>query len=180
MVIEYELTKEDVLALSIYHSEHQPHAQRTRLIRRIAGSLFIVGIILTTMTIARKSATEWTPMSLLSFLIVCIAFTLIIFQPAIIKRWLIRIAVAKADREGRFKLSLGKQELTLTPEALIWKTPISESKTSWSAVEKIVETEQHVFIYTSAVAALVVPQRAFPDESAYREFVETARRFHGV
>lgn len=71
------------------------------------------------------------------------------------------------------------RELTLTPEKIIDTTPARRREIEWRAIEKIVTTEDHVFIYDTAVSAFVIPRRDFASDDAFWQFVREARAYHG-
>jgi hypothetical protein len=48
----------------------------------------------------------------------------------------------------------------------------------WSGVERVAATDKHAYIYTSALAAIIVPARAFAGASEFEEFVRLARGYH--
>jgi hypothetical protein len=51
------------------------------------------------------------------------------------------------------------------------------TEVSWSAVERIDTTGEHLIITVRAKGYLFVPRRAFADDGAFALFVETARRY---
>ncbi|MCM8789509.1 MAG: YcxB family protein [Candidatus Omnitrophica bacterium] len=80
-------------------------------------------------------------------------------------------------KEGKNKGVFCKHEITLSPEGIAESSEVAKANISWIAVEKIDLTDKYIFIYTSAASTIVVPKRAFSDESKYREFFETAKRY---
>jgi hypothetical protein len=75
------------------------------------------------------------------------------------------------------KLFFHKRRLLITPESVTQETPDSTLKITWRSVERIGQTADHAFIYISKVEAFVLPRHAFSQESDFREFVDTARRY---
>ena len=66
--------------------------------------------------------------------------------------------------------------MEITPEGLLSRTPVSESRVAWSAFEKLVSTDAHTFIYMQTVGAHIVPHAALtPEELArFREALDDA------
>src|SRR5205807_312657 len=93
-------------------------------------------------------------------------------------RLLARRGVRQMLREGNNVRILEPQRLTLTPEGVTHTSALAANFADWSAVEKVVATADHAFIYTMTNAAYVVPRRAFEGEREFLDFVETARRYH--
>lgn len=71
------------------------------------------------------------------------------------------------------------RELTLTSERIIETTTARRREIEWRAIEKIVTTDHHLFIYDTAVSALVIPRRDFSSDDAFWQFVRQAREYHG-
>jgi hypothetical protein len=67
-----------------------------------------------------------------------------------------------------------RQELTLRPDGIAWRSAVGDGRVAWTAVRDIVDDGQHAFIFVDDVAGMVVPMRAFPSAEEYRRFVDTA------
>jgi hypothetical protein len=48
----------------------------------------------------------------------------------------------------------------------------------WPAIERVAETDDHAFLYTNPVRAIIVPRRIFADGWRFTEFVDLARRYY--
>jgi hypothetical protein len=75
------------------------------------------------------------------------------------------------------RAGVGQHHLTLAGDGITDRSSYGESKTAWGDVEQVAVTRDHVFLYTSATAAHVVPRRAFADPAALKQFVATAREY---
>jgi hypothetical protein len=69
---------------------------------------------------------------------------------------------------------LGPHTVELTDEGVVERTPVRELKVKWEAVEKVASSPEHLFLWTSAFSALIVPRRAFADEDALKAFAAHA------
>jgi len=77
------------------------------------------------------------------------------------------------DRNGTF---LSPTDIELAPDGIRWKSERGEGRTAWNAVNRIVETKSHIYLFIDRAAAHVVPKRCFSSEAAALEFAEDARR----
>lgn len=77
--------------------------------------------------------------------------------------------------EGENQAIFGPRELEITPEYLVTRSKVHEFVIRWSAVEKIVETLDHGFIYWCGVAAHHIPKSQLSKEE-YRAFMDAARK----
>jgi hypothetical protein len=87
-------------------------------------------------------------------------------------RWINTRQARKLLKEGDNKAVLGHHELSLSPEGIFVRTQTSESKTSWSAITKVLQNDQYVFLYVSSINAFVIPKKAFANESTLQEFLD--------
>lgn len=60
----------------------------------------------------------------------------------------------------------------------IFLSELGQSTTAWKAVEKVAAVDGGIYIYTSALAAVIVPRRAFASQLEFDEFVRMAGAFH--
>ncbi len=81
-------------------------------------------------------------------------------------------------REGRNRILFGKQRVTLSPDGITKSGELDETRIAWPAVERVIKDREHVFIYTSALTAFIVPRRAFADLVGFDEFAMKAVRCH--
>ena len=72
--------------------------------------------------------------------------------------------------EGRNQSLVGQHLLQVDSDGLLWRSPGTEGKVKWSAIEKVESSEEHTFVYLNAVMAVVIP-RAGVRSGVYEEFV---------
>ncbi len=113
-----------------------------------------------------------------SYYLLFLAIFWVIFMPWSYKRS-IKKYVRRMYSEGKNKRLICKHKLSIAPEGIVETTDIGEASIRWSAVEKVESSDKYIFIYTSAVGAIIVPRGAFPDDSKYSEFIETVKRYRG-
>jgi hypothetical protein len=54
---------------------------------------------------------------------------------------------------------------------------MAESKTSWAAVQQVAEGEKHLFLFTSAMHAIVIPKTVFKSDEVKQEFVRLVESY---
>lgn len=85
--------------------------------------------------------------------------------------------IEKIKKEGRLPFE-SETTVTFDDQGIIEKSSNAETKTSYSVVEKIAETKQAIYIYMSAVQAIIIPTSYFDSEEDKDElikFIETKR-----
>ncbi len=163
--VAYEVTLEDVTAFALFHHAHSPHLKRRRRILQVglAGVMVLVAAVV--------AAVAKAPLLGIVGLAFAVAFYFMF--PKRYERGL-RDSVAKMYAEGKNLDVLGKTKLVMDDDFILESTPTRDVRTRWSAVEGVVETEQHVFVYVTGSTALVVPRRDVP-EPLLAQFVERVR-----
>lgn len=152
MKLEYEITKQDYIDFNIYHMNHSITMKRSLFIQR-----FFIPIIFLILPIFLVKITD-TPL-LYWFGVFIISFVLwIIYYPKFFKKSVER-NISKMLEEGKTTGILGNHIFLYTEEGVVDKTEFSE--TSYNLIEKVVESEAHIFIYVSAVMAYIIPIRIF-------------------
>jgi hypothetical protein len=72
---------------------------------------------------------------------------------------------------------IGRRRLTLSPEYVVYSTPLSQTITRWAAVESISCEPKAIYLRLAQIQAIVVPRHAFGDESQYLKFAQAAMDF---
>jgi hypothetical protein len=170
MVVEFENTLDDVLALNIYHHQQSPKARRTHRLLQFGPAAILVLVFLGQMLFTRSS-----PVSSLPWLMFAVVWTL--FVPFMLRRSM-RKRVLQLFAEGKSKGMLGSHKLSLTSTGVTDKTGFGTTETAWRNVRKVVSTNEYVFIYISDTAAHIVPRRAFADAERFHEFRDTVIRHY--
>jgi branched-subunit amino acid transport protein len=170
MVVEFENSLDDVLALNLYHYEQSPGARRTRRLLQFGPPAILVAIFL-----GQLLFTGASPISSLPWLMFAVVWA--VFVPYMLRRSM-RKRVMQLFVQGQSKGIVGNHTLTLTSKGVTDKTGFGKTETIWRDIWKVVATNQYVFIYLSDTAAHIVPRRAFPDELKFEEFRDTVIRYY--
>jgi len=174
---EFELTLDDVRAFNVYHHRHSPAARRQYL-----RSWFIPAFLLLLACVGiwwladRKQGTP-----LRTFLDLLPLFSggplYLLYFPWAYRRRL-RKTVADMASEGENRGLFGRHRVTISAEGVAESGEFRQSLTSWRAVERVAVSDQHAYIYTNAMAAIIIPRRAFAGPAEFEEFVRTATEYH--
>ncbi len=166
MNIDYERTIDDIIEANLFHASHSPSIKKQLLFARIVITVFI---ILTALTVSYIEENRFTLFSLiLSIFAGVLIFAL---YPRMNHKASIR-RLKKLLNEGNNKAMLGHQIISLTPECIYSKTQAGESKINWLTINKVMQNDKYVFLYTSSINALVIPKTAFPSEREQEFFLE--------
>ncbi|MFH1926905.1 MAG: YcxB family protein [Chloroflexota bacterium] len=170
MDIEYEISTDDLVAFHLHQNEHSLAFRGCRW-----GFQLVIGLITAAGSVIYFIVGDY----LMALLWLVAAVLLVALAPRVL-RGSIKRQIVRLYRRGKHRGCVGSHRLSLTPEAMVDATEESESRVLWSSVEKIAATDEHLFIYTSAETAIVVPKRAFSDDVGWAEFSETARQYRNA
>jgi hypothetical protein len=172
MQVEYDLTAADLAA---FHWRAQYESAAARRMRWLGiGGLFA---ILATLSIVPAMTTEGFQMTWIAWIPVTVVFPIVAVLHWIWFRWVLRRVIAKLiRREQPEKGQLGRHRVVLSDEGVIESTAVGESRTTWAGIDRVEESDDYIFIYTSPSAAHVIPKRAFSGPEAATFFQEARRR----
>jgi hypothetical protein len=167
MTADFELTSDDLVAFVTFCNNRSPTAQRQRIGCAILGFLAVSAlpalILLTTARPRLETAFDIWPLLLGPVLFV------LFLRPFF--RWSFRRNLRRMFAEGESKGYFGPCSLSIAAEGVVETKSSGESIRKWAAISRIVVTSQHVFIYSSALEAFILPKRAFDDDGDCQEFV---------
>jgi len=167
MVVEYERTLDDLIWFNQFHIAHSPSIKRQILLWRISFSLLTVFLSLGVMYLISRNK----PLSYLAYTISVIGgFFIFLIYPSLNRSSIIR-RTRKLLSEGDNKPILGHQTITVLPEGLFCKTYSGESRLNWSSIHKIEGDKTYIFLYISAINAIIIPKRAFLTKKSEEEFM---------
>lgn len=170
MDIEYEISTDDLVAFHLHQNEHSLAYRGCRWGFQLGfGLITAAGSVIYFIVGDHLMASAWLVAAVL----------LVALAPRVLRGSLKR-QIVRLYRRGKHRGGLGTHRLSLAPEALVDSTEGSESRVLWSDVEKIAATDEHLFLYTGAETAIVVPKRAFSDDAGWAEFSETARQYRNA
>jgi hypothetical protein len=178
MEVEYELTPEDLKALNRHHQKNPIVPPRGRFTGVVVWIVCIVGVA-GFLTLRRLFFLPELDLFLNMAPGVGLGMLLALVGIFLFLRLMQPNATRKVLQEGRnAEKALGWRRLTIDPHAVRTTSAFSASSFYWEGVEAVSVSQDHVFIYVTTRVAYVVPRRAFPDDRAFEDFVEMARRYY--
>lgn len=177
MTVEYEMTPDDWVAFNLYHHRRSPTARR-RYLRSwfFAAGVWLLGCLALWHLADRGRGTPLQTFLALLPLFIAVPIYLV-WYPWAYRRNL-RRTVAGMVSEGRNRRLFGRHRVTISPRGIAECGEFGESTTAWQAVERVVSAGEYAYVYLNAVAAIVVPRRAFADPEEFDKFVRTAQEYH--
>lgn len=171
MKIDFILTKEDYIAYNIHHIEHSPSMRKSLNIQRYGLAMIFLVFPFIIASLTSIPLPVWLVVYGTVF-IVWIKFYPKYFISSTKKR------IVRLIEEGNSANLLGERSILLTEDGVEEISPQGESRTTWGSIEKIDETEDYIYIYTSPINAYLVPTRAFEGTAQKSEFLQLLRN-HG-
>jgi hypothetical protein len=171
--VEYDFAAGDFIAFNLHHLEKSP---TQRWVYRLGDVVTVMFWGCVTLMLALRG---W-PVSLSGWgYVVGYAVALLVSLPLVRRLlrayfgWWIRRMLAEGANRGMFC----RHRLGLTPERLWDATEMVEMAVRWPAVESVECKPDYLFLYLSAVSAVVVPRHAFRDPAEFQAFSRAAETY---
>jgi hypothetical protein len=169
--VEYELTHDDLFAYQWRAAFTSARARRTR---RTTYLGWFVAVLL--LAIVPAIGADGITISRVSLTFIVVTFSSVALAQWFLERRLMRRAIWQLIKEEKpDRGQLGKHKVVLTPDGVRESTMVGESRTSWAGVDRVEQDPHYIFIYTTAVAAFLVPKRAFHGPQEAEAFYELSR-----
>lgn len=149
MTLLFQIRQEDVLAFTLEYHSASPTFQRARTIARLSCPVSMGCIWLLALALGRVS---WFATLLLAGLAALWFFLFPVYLNRLVESYW-----KKAFNEASFRNSLGPCELTLLDSGLHFKSASGESTFHWSAVDRILLTDTHLFIFLTGAIGYPIP-----------------------
>lgn len=154
MHVEYVLTKEDYLEFNIFHMTYSKSLRKSLFVQRYLVSFIF---LIVPFVVARfTSIPLWYWLTV--FGLVYVLWVVFYWKYF---RWTLGRRISRMIDEGKNVDMLGKQSLRLDEDGIVNTSRLSESKTNYEAVEKVIETKEYVYIYISSIMAYIIPVKSF-------------------
>ena len=174
MTLTYKVELEDWLAFNRFYLQNSPVARQ-----QIRRSKWIIMFVLGMTGVATLSSQIQT-------FDVSVLATILIVVP--LMYWVVTKSIGsgveKQARRG-YESDMNKAlrqttTLTITPDHLLTRSSLGESRINWPMVNDISTTAEHIFIQLSANNALIIPKRAFESEEQRQQCIELLEQYHTV
>lgn len=172
MEIQTDITNKDLIDFNLYHLSHSPTIKRQRLILLLPGLMWS-GLWLGLSALGKEPLR--TAKALMPLIM---GGPLYIVMLLVMWRWSLSKQIQKHLAEGENKGVFGPQKIILSADGVADIGELSQSTTHWKAVERVTATDDCLYIYVNALAAVIVPKRFFPTDTAFEDFVKKAKEYH--
>jgi len=166
MLIRFQNTVEDMVVFACYYYDHSPAQRRVRartVCAWVAIFLILYGLV------------AWvTRNPIWLFAGAFTAVLMVLIGPGLMRRSVAGNA-RREYREAANKAPFAPQELEVTDNALIGRSPIGESVIRWSGIGKVASHGNYTFIYLTTTTAIVIRREAV-SEGSYEAFVDAVKQ----
>lgn len=173
MELEFERTPQDVIDFNLYHLEHSAVSRRERLTQRLLAALLTAAFVL--------MLSLWPSGQLNALIWGAAGFTasvIFLIYPMLLRQVTLG-RLKQLIREGNNDTLFGPQTLSISADGILARNRSSESKIQWAAVQQVAESKRQLFLFTSAIGALVIPKNCFKteaDKQSFLQLVDTYRK----
>lgn len=167
MSVDFEMTEVDVVAFHRHQFKTSPQHRKNFWIGLLSfpSLIFVLTFIYSDFSIAAT-----------------LRFALpvtVIFLPLVYF-----VQYKSINNTGKRMRALGKNEgvfcrhtISISPDGVHEKTKVNDSQSGWRGIEKVDETDNHVFVYIASNNAHVVPKRYFLNAEEANEFYRLAKHY---
>jgi hypothetical protein len=177
MTVEFEQTLEDVLALQFCLARARGDAEMPRgvliFIAVASLSLLVPAAFFATIPYWREEALE----GLIGGLLIAGLGVAAYFGVPAVSRWFLRISIRKLVKKTHNRNLVGERRITIAPEYVVCSSPGIQQVARWTGVERVLIEKDYLFIFLTALDALVLPRRAFNSEQHFREYALLAEKY---
>lgn len=160
--VRFVLELQDYKAMTVYICA--PASKRSKTLSR---GVSFAGVVIATL-VASRYVESFTSFMLGMFFVSVLLFAVV------------KIATSGASKQLQPDTGgtiLCEYNVALTAEGVSVHTAHWDTLTRWSGVLSIDQSPEHAFIRIDRIAAYTIPKRAFPDEEAFRRFIEQGRAY---
>lgn len=166
--VEYSLIEEDYVACNTYVFDRNTRRWRFNLIRRVL--LVLIALVAAVMVYARWETGD-ALVSLGDGWLVLVFVYLFGFPHLL--RWMAR----RRFRSAAFAKMRAPMRMELLPHGLHSVTGFADALTPWTSIIDIEAPPAAVYLFVMSSSVHIVPRHAFPDETAFDNFVAAATAF---
>ena len=165
MIVEYQLGPSDYVAFSLYQNAHTPAAKKSlRSLRFGAMGIWLF--------IALLPVLLGQPFGEREVVWIAVAILWVLLIPVFV-RWSVKRTATRYYERGLVNGQIGMHRVELTDTGFRDSTPVSDWHVMWPAVERVAESEEHLFVYVGPHAAHIIPKSALGDRlDTFRQVIE--------
>lgn len=168
--LEYELSKKDYIEYDLFSLIASSTMKKLLFIQRYIISL----IFLVAPFVGRKISTISFEIWLIVFIIIYLAW--IIFYPKFFEAML-KIRLERMINRGKQEYLFGNHKILIRPEGVFENNKTGIYESHWTAIKKIVETKEKIYIYREAIGVIIIPKRFFFSLNYKEEFIKLVEKY---
>jgi len=158
----------DYLEFNKFHFSTAPSHKRFERVLLVLVVLTIA--IMTLVRIAVVGVYSTAAAIIYGFLVVLVFFVILRLTTKPLTELVLRLQINSLKKDG--KLPFGKNvRLAFEEDCFTESTEIAETRQKYETVEKTMEGQHAVYVYTGAMQALIIPHIAFESDEQKREFL---------
>jgi hypothetical protein len=170
MKVQFELAKEDYIQYNLHYMRESEAIKKSFFIQRYVVSLIYLVLPFILVKVSDMPFRYLMIVFLVTYLI------WVLYYPKYFASFT-KKRLQKIINEGKNVSLFGARSISLDQGGIVESSNTGESKTSWTAVERVEETNKYIFIYVSSVNAYIVPARAFADLKQKKEFIDILKEY---
>lgn len=176
MRIDYSLTVDDIITFNMYHIGHSPTIRK-----QVAyGQIITAFVTIITMFALIYFTDRDKNISLIGFILPVLGGIILFVLFPVIYRYEAKRQARKLLAEGQNTSLLGTHHLSLSPEAITSTSEVASATLKWSAITDVKDSSDYIFLYTSAMSAMIVPKRVFSSTEEIQVFLRYVQTYRLV
>ncbi|MFK8045471.1 MAG: YcxB family protein [Crocinitomicaceae bacterium] len=156
MEIEFDFTVNDWMEFQKNYLKNSKQFNRTKIIVTVMFPLTFFFLLVIDYAQGKFNVAG------LIVLVVASVLWVLFYPKRMYKRTLGRIR--KMLEDGDNTGILGLHKLQLTKKGIVHTEPNSEQKITWTGIKKMEENDTHIFLYNTAVSAIIIPKLKIQDD----------------
>jgi hypothetical protein len=165
MEITYRLIEEDYVKFNLFHVRNSPTSTKTLKVQRyLIPAIYLVISVLFLLILN-------PPAPVLGILFLVTGILWFVFYPKYYYGYIKR-QVKKMMKEGKNEDLLGNQTIIFTEEGLHKTGFKGETKLLWSGIERLGEDDANLYLYNSAVSAIILPKRKISNLDEFKSYLQ--------
>ncbi len=157
MKVSFRTKYRDLIAFNFHH------VFRSLIFYGLLVFIIVIGIKPNWQAVSHVSADKSLPFKLVLFVV--LELVPVVFAYLFVGLGLLLSNIGKMN-----KTILTDCTITLSDDIIILESVYSRSEVQWTAIQKLVQTRSHIFLYVQQHGAITIPKRAFDSEDACDQF----------
>ena len=162
---DFTVSEKDYIEFNRYHAQKSPAGKKSR---RFA-MMFVPAVFL--IMIAVDYINGETDLMVPMLIVLGVLGVVMLLLSGPLMRWNATLSTKLMKKNGRLPYD-SQVKLRFDDESIIEKTPMTEVKTSYAKLERIAVGPSGVYLYNSAISAILIPNTAFTNAAQKYDFLQ--------